>query len=111
MAYDFELAERLRDALCNVPEVVERRMFGGLAFLIGGNMTVVVSSKGGLMIRADPATAASLVETTEAEFVEIRGRQMRGWLHIAAEAVRSETELRPWVERAVDYSSTLPQKS
>ena len=93
------------------PEVVEREMFGGLAFLIRGKMTIVASSKGGLMTRADPATTASFVETTAAEFAEMRGRQMRGRLHIAAYAVESETELRPWVERAVDDASTSPQKS
>ncbi len=80
MAYDLELAERLRAALDHVPEVVERKMFGGLAFLIRGNMAVVASSKGGLMIRADPATADGLVETTPADYAEMRGRQIRGWL-------------------------------
>lgn len=110
MAYDLELAERLRAALDHVPEVVERKMFGGLAFLIRGNMAVVASSKGGLMIRADPATADGLVETTPADYAEMRGRQIRGWLYLDAAAVKSQPELDPWIERAVDYSSTLPAK-
>jgi len=110
VAYDSEIAERIRDALAHEPDVVERKMFGGLAFLIRGNMTVVASSKGGLMIRADPTTTAHLVQTTSAEFAEMRGRQMRGWLHIDGETLQSETELDPWINRALDYSSTLPQK-
>lgn len=110
MAYDPELAERLRAALDHVPEVVERKMFGGLAFLISGNMAVVASSKSGLMIRADPATTDGLVETTPAVYAEMRGRQMRSWLYLDAAEAQSEAELDSWIERAVDCSSTLPPK-
>ncbi len=85
-------------------------MFGGLAFLIRGHMTVVASSKGGLMVRADPATTTDLVETTQAEFADMRGRQMRGWLYLDAADIRSEDELTPWIDRAVGYSATLPPK-
>ena len=110
MAYNSEIAERMREALADVPDVIEQAMFGGLAFLIRGNMTVVASSKGGLMIRADPTTTAHLVETTSAEFAEMRGRQMRGWLHIDGEHLQSKNELDPWIERALGYSSSLPPK-
>ena len=110
MAYNPEIAERIREALTHRPDVVERTMFGGLAFLIRGNMTVVASSKGGLMIRADPTTTAHLVETTPAEFAEMRGRQMRGWLLIDGEHLQFENELDPWINQALDYCSSLPSK-
>lgn len=110
MAYDLLLAERIRDALADEPLVVERKMFGGLAFLIRGHMTVVASSKGGLMIRADPAMAAELVKTTMAEYVVMRGRQMRGWLHLDPQHVGSDHDLMIWIDRAIAQSATLDPK-
>ena len=101
MPFDIEMAQRIRDMLASEPLVEERKMFGGLAFLIGGHMTVVASSKGGLMIRADPAMAADLVATTGAEYVIMRGKQMRGWLHLSAADVETERDLASWVNQAV----------
>ena len=110
VAYDRQLAERIGDALSEMPDVIERAMFGGLAFLIDGHMTVVANSKGGLMVRVDPMAAAGLVGTTEAEFAEMRGRQMRGWLVLPSSAVDAESELRAWIDRGVSYAATLPAK-
>jgi TfoX/Sxy family transcriptional regulator of competence genes len=110
VAYDPALAERIRATLALEREVTERAMFGGLAFLIRGHMTVVASSKGGLMIRADPEAAAELVATTPAAYAEMRGRQMRGWLRLGDADIRSDTDLANWIDHAVSYSSTLPPK-
>lgn len=110
VAYDTALAERIREALASEPEATERRMFGGLAFLVGGHMTVVASSRGGLMLRADPTTTATLVDTTPAVYAEMRGRTMNGWLRLAASDVDTDDELERWVERALSYTSTLPPK-
>ena len=107
--YDLELAERVRDALTSEPDVTERKMFGGLAFLVRGNMTVVVSGKGGLMIRADTATSDELVATTSAEFAEMKGRQMQGWLRLATADVEAETDFETWVARAVGSLVTDPR--
>ena len=85
-------------------------MFGGLAFLVRGHMTVAASGRGGLMVRADPDSAPGLVASTAAEFMEMQGRTMRGWLYVEAGDVESEDELTPWVEQAVAYAATLPAK-
>jgi len=111
VAYDANLAERIRETLAAEPEVTERNMFGGLAFLIRGYMTVVASSKGGLMIRADPTETTELVESTPAELAEMRGRPMKGWLRLDCADIRSDAELATWIESAVTYSSTLPPKT
>ena len=110
MPFDVELAQRIRDVLASEPLVEERRMFGGLAFLIRGHMTLAASSKGGLMIRADPATTADVVASTNAEYVVMRGRQMRGWLHLDAADIESERELTSWINLAVAHSK-LNQKA
>jgi TfoX/Sxy family transcriptional regulator of competence genes len=111
MAYDPELAERLRHALASEPAVTERKMFGGLAFLVRGHMTAVASGKSGLMIRADPTTTGDLVETTPANFAQMSGRQMTGWLHLDAEDIRSDQDLATWIDRALSYSATLRPKA
>lgn len=111
MAYDRELAERIRRALASDPHVTERSMFGGLAFLIRGLMAVVASSRGGLMIRVDPSTSSELVDTTRAEFAAMRGRPMNGWLYVDAADTDSDEELTTWIGRAVDHTRTLPPKS
>jgi TfoX/Sxy family transcriptional regulator of competence genes len=110
VAYDTDLAERLREALSSEPDVTERKMFGGLAFLVRGHMTVVASSQGGLMIRADPTTTATLVETTPAVYAEMRGRTMNGWLRLTAVDVDPDDEFARWIDRALSYTSTLPPK-
>ena len=110
MSYDTALAERIREALASSPDVTERKMFGGLAFLVGGHMTVVASSQGGLMLRADPTTTGTLVETTPAVYAEMRGRTMNGWLRLAATDIDTDDELERWIDRAISYTSTLPPK-
>ena len=110
MAFDLGLAARIREVLNATPGVLEHKMFGGLAFLIRDNMAVVVSSRGGMMIRADPVMTKHLVETTRAEFAEMRGREMRGWIYLDAVDVRCDDELTVWIDLAIGYSSTLTPK-
>lgn len=110
MAYDEELAERVRDLLAAEPDVTEKRMFGGLAFLVGGHMAVVASGQGGLMVRVDPAESDALVTRTPATPMEMRGRPMKGWLRIAADDLRTERQLAPWVQRGTAFVRTLPPK-
>jgi len=111
VAYDAILAERIRETLAAESEVTERNMFGGLAFLIRGHMTVVASGKGGLMVRADPSVTTELVESTPAELAEMRGRPMKGWMRLDSADIRSDADLATWIEIAVAYSSTLPSKT
>lgn len=85
-------------------------MFGGLAFLITGNMAVAVSGQGGILVRADPAESDTLVATTNARPMEMRGRPMRGWLRIDAEELRSDRQLAAWVELGMTYARSLPAK-
>ena len=85
-------------------------MFGGLAFLVGGNMAISASGKGGVMVRVDPAESDRLVATTAARPLEMRGREMPGWLRVDADHVRTKRELAPWVKRGVSYARSLPPK-
>jgi hypothetical protein len=110
MAYDEELANRIRTVLEREPGLTEKRMFGGLAFLVGGNMAVSASSKGGLLLRIDPADVASLVEVPGVRRFEMRGREMNGWLHVGPEAIDTDVELRGWVRRGIAYARSLPAK-
>jgi hypothetical protein len=106
MAYDEELADRIR-AL--VPaEAVEKRMFGGLAFLVGGHLAVAASREGGLLVRTDPEDGFEA--DPHASPMVMRGRPMRGWLRVAAEHVRTDDDLATWVQRGVGYASALPPK-
>ncbi|HET6657978.1 MAG TPA: TfoX/Sxy family protein [Gaiellaceae bacterium] len=109
MAYDEDLAARVRD-LVGGPGVTEKKMFGGLAFLVGGNMAVGVSGQGGLLVRVDPDQSDELVASTGAELMEMRRRSMRGWLRVGASDVASDTELAGWVERGKAYARSLPAK-
>jgi hypothetical protein len=86
------------------------RMFGGLAFLLGGNMAVAASGQGGLMVRVEPEETAALLAEPHAAPFEMRGREMKGWLRVAAEGVETEAELQPWVERGLEYARSLPPK-
>src|SRR5215210_778010 len=97
MAYDAALAARIRALVAGEPGLEEKQMFGGLAFLIGGNMAVAASGQGGLLVRADPAESDTLVDTTEARPFEMRGRAMKGWLRVAAEDVSCGDALARWV--------------
>jgi TfoX/Sxy family transcriptional regulator of competence genes len=110
VAYDEDLANRIRELLAAQPGVTEQRMFGGLAFLLGGNMAVAASSKGGLMVRVDPDETDALLEKPHAAPFEMRGRGMRGWLRVDAEGVRTKRQLEPWVKRGVAYAGSLPPK-
>jgi hypothetical protein len=111
VAYDEVLAARVRSALAGVPDLSEKKMFGGLAFLIGGNMAVAASGQGGLLVRVDPQESATLVATTRARTMEMRGREMPGWLRVEADDVEDERELAVWVGRGRDYASSLPPKT
>lgn len=110
MAYDEALADRLRELLANEAGLTEQKMFGGLAFLIGGNMAVAASGQGGLLVRVDPAASGSLVSSTNARPMEMRGREMAGWLLVDREDVRTKRQLATWAERGAGYARTLPAK-
>jgi hypothetical protein len=110
VAYDEELAERIRKHLAGEPGLTEQKMFGGLAFLIGGNMAIGASGQGGVLVRADPAQSDTLVATTSARPMEMRGREMRGWLRVDTEHVTGEDELAKWVEIGAAYARSLPAK-
>jgi TfoX/Sxy family transcriptional regulator of competence genes len=110
MAYDEDLANRIRELLAAEHGVVEKKMFGGLAFLIGGNMAVSASGQGGLLLRCDPEQTDTLVGKPHAARFEMRGRAMDGWLRIDSEAVRTKRELRRWVDVGVKYARSLPAK-
>jgi TfoX/Sxy family transcriptional regulator of competence genes len=110
MAYDEELAGRIRELLAGEPDVTEKKMFGGLAFLIGGNMAVGASGQGGILVRVDPEESDALVAQTNASPMEMRGREMRGWLRVAAEDLGSKRELTNWVELGRTYARSLPAK-
>ncbi|WP_091758279.1 TfoX/Sxy family protein [Pedococcus cremeus] len=107
MAYDEELADRLREALGAEPGLSEKRMFGGLAFLVEGHMAVAASGQGGLMVRVDPATSEELVDGALVDRVVMRGREMDGWLRVASAAVDDDEALRAWVVRGVAAARAL----
>jgi TfoX/Sxy family transcriptional regulator of competence genes len=110
VAYDEELARRVRVLVGSGADVTEQKMFGGLAFLIGGNMAVAASGQGGLLVRVDPAQSERLVATSAARPMEMRGRPMQGWLRVGAGDVRTDRELAEWVERGTTYARSLPAK-
>jgi TfoX/Sxy family transcriptional regulator of competence genes len=110
MAYEEELANRIREFLAGEDDVTEQRMFGGLAFLIQGNMAVAASAQGGVLVRVDPANSDSLLATTTARPMEMRGRTMRGWLRIDERGVRTQRQLAGWVTRGTTYARSLPAK-
>jgi TfoX/Sxy family transcriptional regulator of competence genes len=110
VAYDEDLANRIRDILQNEPGLTEKRMFGGLAFLINGNMAVSASGQGGMLLRIDPIDAPSLVGRPEASPFEMRGRKMDGWLRIDQTGLTTKRQLESWVSRGVSYARSLPAK-
>ena len=110
MAYDTELAERIRELLAARPGVTEQKMFGGLAFLIGGNMAVAASGQGGVMLRVDPARSEEICATTDAEVAVMRDRPMPGWLRVDAGGVRTKAQLAKYVTLGSDYAGSLPPK-
>jgi len=110
MAYDEDLANRIRELVLGEQGVSEQRMFGGLAFLINGNMSVAASREGGLLLRVDPAETDALLGRQHARPFQMRGRVMEGWLRVAPEGVRTKRQLEPWVARGVAYARSLPSK-
>src|SRR5262245_30084951 len=111
MAYDEELAERIRGLVGDEPGLTEQKMFGGLAFLIGGNMAIAASGQGGILVRADPAESDSLVDSTDAYVMEMRGKEMRGWLRVDSEHLGTQEELAKWAQLGTSYARSLPPKS
>jgi hypothetical protein len=110
MAYDEDLADRIRELVGGEPGLTEQKMFGGLAFLIGGNMAVAASGQGGVLVRVDPARSDALVATTDAFPMEMRGRQLQGWLRVDPEHVRTKRQLARWVDLGTAYARSLPAK-
>jgi TfoX/Sxy family transcriptional regulator of competence genes len=110
MAYDEELADRIRELLGGERRLTEKKMFGGLGFLIGGNMAIAASGQGGLMVRVDPAQSEKLVATSNARPMEMRGRQMQGWLRVDTEDVPTKRQLARWVRIGAEYARSLPPK-
>lgn len=110
MAYDEELANRIRELLGVHSGVEEKRMFGGLAFLINGNMSVVASGHGGLMVRVPPDETDKLLAREHAEPMVMAGRQTRGWLRVSVDGVKTTRQLQSWVGRGVDCAKALPPK-
>lgn len=111
MAYDLELADRIRELVAGEEGVTEQRMFGGLAFLINGNMSVAASGQGGLMVRVNPEETDALTDDERVRPMEMRGRVMRGWLRVDIVAAESPDQLEQWVARGVSYARSLPAKS
>jgi TfoX/Sxy family transcriptional regulator of competence genes len=110
VAYDENLANRIRELIAEESDLSEQKMFGGLAFLIGGNMAVAASGQAGVLVRVDPVQSEALVARTNARLMEMRGRPMRGWLRVDAEHVRTKRQLGKWVELGTTYARSLPAK-
>jgi TfoX/Sxy family transcriptional regulator of competence genes len=110
VAYDVELADRVRALLIFEPDIAERKMFGGLSFLIGGHLAVGVSGSGGLLMRAEPGETEELLAQPHVEPFVMRGRAMNGWVRVRADGVADDEELKRWVESGVGYARSLPPK-
>ena len=110
MAYDIDLANRIRELLARQEGVDEKQMFGGLAFLINGNMAVAASGRGGLMVRVPPEDTEKLVQRDHVSPMVMAGREARGWLRLTADGVKTKRQLQSWVTRGADYARSLPAK-
>jgi TfoX/Sxy family transcriptional regulator of competence genes len=110
VAYEEELAERLRELLDGEPRLSEKKMFGGLAFLISGNMAIAASGEGGVLVRVDPKESDKLVDNSNAEVAVMRGRPMDGWLRVASEHLRTKRQLAKWASLGATYAHSLPPK-
>jgi TfoX/Sxy family transcriptional regulator of competence genes len=110
MAYDEDLANRIRELLGAQKGVEEKRMFGGLAFLINGNMAVAASGRGGLIVRVPPDDTEKLRQRQHVSAMVMAGRETRGWLRVADDGVKTKRQLQAWVTRGVDYAKSLPPK-
>lgn len=111
MAYDEALVERIRELLDGERGVSEKKMFGGLAFLIKGNMAVAASGQGGLLVRADPSDAEALVTRTSATPMIMRGRPMKGWLQVPEQSLGTKRQLKKWVDLGASCARSLPPKT
>lgn len=110
MAYDEDLVNRLRELLAAERGIEEKRMFGGLAFLINGNMAVAASGRGGLMVRVPPEDTTALVSRDHVEPMIMAGRETRGWIRVADPGMRTKRQLQSWVTCGVNYAKSLPPK-
>jgi hypothetical protein len=110
VAYDEVLAERIRDLLVGDPGLTEKKMFGGVAFLVGGNLAIAASGQGGILVRVDPARSDQLVDTTKAKTAVMRNRPMQGWLRVAPEHLRTKRQLVKWVDLGTARARALPAK-
>ena len=110
MAYDEVLAERIRALIGPDPELTEKKMFGGLAFLIRGHMAISASGQGGVLVHVDPERSDELVATTAATVAVMQGREMPGWLRVAADSLGTDDDLSPWVETGIAHARSLPPK-
>ena len=110
MAYDEDLADRIRERVAGEDGLTEKRMFGGLAFLIDGNMAVSASGQGGMLLRVDPEQTEELVQAPHTGRFVMRGREMDGWLRVDPEAVAADADLARWVDIGVAYARGLPAK-
>ncbi len=110
MAYDTELADRIRELLAPLGGVVEKPMFGGLAFLIGGNMALATSGQGGLLVRVPPEDTDKLLGRDHVSPMVMAGREARGWLRVDSVGVKTKRQLQAWVSRGSDYVRSLPPK-
>ncbi len=110
MAYDEDLANRIRELIGHEQGLSEKRMFGGLGFLINGNLAASASSQGGMLLRVDPEQTDALLEQPHTRPFESRGREMQGWLRVADEGVKTKRQLERWLSRGVAYARTLPHK-
>jgi TfoX/Sxy family transcriptional regulator of competence genes len=110
MAYDEDLADRIRELIAGEDNVSEQKMFGGLAFLVNGNMAIAASGEGGVLVRTDPAESDTIVAKTNATPMVMRGKEMRGWLRVGAEDVRTKRQLAKWVGIGTAYARSLPAK-
>jgi TfoX/Sxy family transcriptional regulator of competence genes len=110
MAYDEDLANRVRELLAGEQSVSEMRMFGGLAFLVNGHMSVSASRGGGLLVRLDPAESETCLAREHVSRMKMGTRTMDGWLLVAAEGVKTKRQLAPWVTRSLEHVATLPPK-
>jgi TfoX/Sxy family transcriptional regulator of competence genes len=110
MAYDTELVERIRELVASERGVEEKRMFGGLAFLINGNMSVAASGQGGLLVRVAPEDSDKLLACEHVSPMVMRGREARGWLRVDTEGVKTKRQLQSWVSRGIQYAKALQPK-
>ena len=111
MAYDEVLAERIREQLGEEPGMSEKAMFGGLAFLLRGNLAVGISNRGELMVRVGPDGTEEALTRPHTRLFDMTGRPMKGWVLVTAEGVKTKRQLAPWVKRGVEFARTLPPKS